>query len=81
MKGDIMRKMKLEISKGCDRYTTAATKNQIGFVNFCVKPLALSMNVMIEELEWCLNNMQLNEQKWKEIASLNTDSSNSNEQG
>ena len=63
-----MRKMKLEISKGCDRNIEDVTKNQISFVNFCVQPLAKSMNVMIVELVWCLQNIQVNERKWKEDA-------------
>eukprot|EP01084_Bolivina_argentea_P186852 321973_1 len=65
--GDAMKEMGLEISTGCDRNKTDVIKNQFGFVNFCVKPLTQSLSVMINELDWCLTNMDINTIKWNKL--------------
>ena len=62
-----MKELGLEISMGCDRNKTDVIKNQNGFVQFCVKPLTESLSKLISELDWCLNNIDLNTQKWANL--------------
>eukprot|EP01083_Nonionella_stella_P187184 687172_1 len=80
--GDAMKEMGLEISMGCDRSKTDVAKNQNGFVNFCVKPLTLSLSLMIAELKECVENMDANAVKWaafKEETSCETNENEMNE--
>jgi len=65
--GDAMKELGLEISMGCDRNKTDVIKNQNGFVQFCVKPLTESLSKLISELDWCLNNIDSNTQKWANL--------------
>merc|ERR1712241_1576463 len=58
--GDEMKAMKLEVPKMCDRNQTTIISNQIGFIEYCLKPLAQSMSLMIVELEGCLGNIPEN---------------------
>lgn len=58
--GDEMKAMKLEVTKNCDRDQTTIVSNQSGFVQFCLKPLAELMSVLIHELEECLENIPVN---------------------
>ena len=62
-----MKELGLEISMGCDRNKTDVIKNQNGFVQFCVKPLTESLSKLISELDWCLNNIDINTQKWTNL--------------
>ena len=67
IKGDVMREMGLEISMGCDRTKTDTFSNQGGFVEFCVKPLTVSLHELISELDWCLKNININAEKWAKL--------------
>lgn len=62
-----MKELGLEVSTGCDRTKTDLIKNQNGFVQFCVKPLTESLSKLISELDWCLNNVDINTQKWTNL--------------
>eukprot|EP00485_Elphidium_margaritaceum_P009255 CAMPEP_0202692632 /NCGR_PEP_ID=MMETSP1385-20130828/6965_1 /ASSEMBLY_ACC=CAM_ASM_000861 /TAXON_ID=933848 /ORGANISM="Elphidium margaritaceum" /LENGTH=437 /DNA_ID=CAMNT_0049348205 /DNA_START=16 /DNA_END=1329 /DNA_ORIENTATION=- len=64
--GDVMRTMSVEISPGCDRTKCDLLKNQNGFVTYCVLPLATSLSVLIDELQWCLQSTQNNRKKWQQ---------------
>ena len=55
-----MKAMKLEVPKMCDRDQSTIVSNQTGFVEYCLKPLAESMAVLIQELDECLENIPLN---------------------
>ena len=55
-----MKAMQLEVTKNCDRSKTTVVSNQSGFIEYCLKPLAELMAVIIQEVEEGLDNIPVN---------------------
>ena len=65
--GDKEKQLGLKVSMNCDRLTTTLPQCQIGFMNFIVGPLFISIVEIFPELNFLLDNLNNNVEKYKKI--------------
>ena len=65
--GDKEKELGLKVSMNCDRLTTTLPQCQIGFMNYIVGPLFISIVEIFPELNFLLDNLNNNVEKYKKI--------------
>ena len=65
--GDKEKELGLKVSMNCDRLTTTLPQCQIGFMNFIVGPLFISIVEIFPELNFLVENLNNNVEKYKKI--------------
>ena len=65
--GDKEKELGLKVSMNCDRLTTTLPQCQIGFMNFIIGPLFISIVEIFPELNFLLDNLNNNVEKYKKI--------------
>ena len=65
--GDKEKQLGLKVSMNCDRLTTTLPQCQIGFMNYIVGPLFISIVEIFPELNFLLDNLNNNVEKYKKI--------------
>ena len=65
--GDKEKELGLKVSMNCDRLTTTLPQCQIGFMNYIVGPLFISIVEIFPELNFLLDNLNNNIEKYKKI--------------
>ena len=65
--GDKEKELGLKVSMNCDRLTTTLPQCQIGFMNFIIGPLFISIVEIFPELNFLVENLNNNVEKYKKI--------------
>ena len=65
--GDKEKELGLKVSMNCDRLTTTLPQCQIGFMNFIIGPLFISIVEIFPELNFLVENLNNNIEKYKKI--------------
>ena len=65
--GDKEKELGLKVSMNCDRLTTTLPQCQIGFMNYIVGPLFISIVEIFPELNFLVDNLNNNVEKYKKI--------------
>ena len=65
--GDKEKQLGLKVSMNCDRLTTTLPQCQIGFMNYIVGPLFISIVEIFPELNFLVENLNNNVEKYKKI--------------
>jgi len=65
--GDMERQRGLPISPNCDRTNTDQSSLSIGFIDFIVAPIFVSLRNLLPEVRVCCNHIRDNRKKWAAI--------------